>query len=111
MFRRLILFCSVVRFRPSRSAAPFFPDILPDAAFSASIITCRSASSKLEPAGTAARLDDALKLSALELCARNLEFFTLRQNHAPLDEVLKFANIAWPGGVYQRLHAPVWEWT
>jgi hypothetical protein len=33
MFSFRILFCSVDRFSPSRSAAPFLPDIFPDAAF------------------------------------------------------------------------------
>ncbi len=33
MFSRRILFCRVVRFNPSRSAAPFLPAMRPDAAF------------------------------------------------------------------------------
>jgi hypothetical protein len=39
-----ILFCRVVRFKPRRSAAPFVPAILPEAAFRALMMACRSAS-------------------------------------------------------------------
>jgi len=45
---RRILFCRVVRFNPSRSAAPPLPAIRPDAALKASRITVHSACRKLE---------------------------------------------------------------
>src|SRR5580765_7921070 len=48
MFSLRILFCSVVRFSPRRSVAPLLPEILPDAAFKASIMIWRSASSKVD---------------------------------------------------------------
>src|SRR5271166_6726624 len=41
---RRILFCRVVRFRPRRSAAPPAPAILPEVAFRALMMACRSAS-------------------------------------------------------------------
>src|SRR5271157_2347321 len=47
MFSLCILFWSVVRFSPRRSAAPPLPAILPEAAIKASIMACRSACSKL----------------------------------------------------------------
>src|SRR5215469_4310541 len=48
--RRRILFCRVVRFNPSRSAAPPLPAIRPDAALKASIITEDSAWRNVEGA-------------------------------------------------------------
>jgi len=45
---RRILCCRVVRFNPSRSAAPPWPATRPDAALRASTITCRSASANVE---------------------------------------------------------------
>jgi hypothetical protein len=48
MFSLRILFWSVVRFRPSLSAAPPLPETWPDPAFSASTITLRSACSNAE---------------------------------------------------------------
>jgi hypothetical protein len=56
MFSLRILFWSVVRFSPRRSDAPPLPDILPDAAFNASTITCRSACSNVDDADPTLRL-------------------------------------------------------
>src|SRR5208283_3583557 len=57
IFSLFILFWSVVRFSPRRSAAPPLPAILPDAAIKASIIACRSACSKLGTAEVTERTD------------------------------------------------------
>src|SRR4029077_1522499 len=57
MFSLFILFWSVVRFSPRRSAAPPWPAILPEAAIKASIMACRSACSKLGAAEATDRSD------------------------------------------------------
>src|SRR5208282_1050751 len=57
MFSLFILFWSVVRFSPRRSAAPPWPAILPEAAIKASIMACRSACSKLGAAEATERTD------------------------------------------------------
>jgi hypothetical protein len=59
MFSFRILFCSVDRCKPRRSAAPPLPDIFPDAAFRASTIACRSTSLNVESGG-AVRTSDRL---------------------------------------------------
>ncbi len=59
MLSRRILFCSVVRFSPRRSAAAPGPEIRPDAAFNASMIACLSASWNVDT-GEAYWTDDFL---------------------------------------------------
>ena len=69
MFSLFILFWSVVRFSPRRSAAPPLPAILPEAAFKASIMTWRSACSKLGAAAAADRKLTTAGKSADEIVA------------------------------------------
>ena len=57
MFSLRILFWSVVRFSPRRSAAPSLPAILPEAAFNASIMACLSARSKVDVVEATERSD------------------------------------------------------
>src|ERR1700721_241146 len=59
MLSRRILFCSVVRFSPRRSAADPGPEICPDAAFNAPMIACLSASWNVDTE-EAYRTDDFL---------------------------------------------------
>ena len=84
MFSLYILFWSVVRFSPRRSAAPPWPAILPETAFKAWMMTCRSACSKVDAAEAA---------ESPQLCTWDIQFVSLRENHASLDEVFQLANV------------------
>jgi hypothetical protein len=63
------------------------------------MMTWRSACSKLGAAAETAR-PDAFFSSA----HGNIQLVASRQNHATLDEVFEFANVAWPIGVHQGIH-------
>jgi hypothetical protein len=85
MLSRRILFCSVVRFSPRRSAAAPGPEIRPDVAFNASMIACRSASWNVDT-GEADRTHDFFSLASgtfnsspcVKMTARSMKFSNSR---------------------------------
>ena len=98
--------CKVVRFRPSRAAAPFGPPTIPLASFNACRIRARSAASEIFEARAVqphrADLANQLRHSDVELRP-------VAQNHRPLYDVLQFANIAGPIVIRERLQRLRWN--
>ena len=85
MPKRRILFCSVVRFNPSRSAAPFFTAIRPDAPLKASTITLHSACRKLE-------VDAATKIISEEVRSSDIDTSNSSPRVRMTARSMKFAN-------------------
>jgi hypothetical protein len=85
---RPILFCRVVRFNPSRSAAPPLPAMRPAAARNASRITLDSACLKMEAEPTATAVSQEVRSVAIgtssssprvTMTGRSTKFANLRQ--------------------------------
>ncbi len=98
----LILELSVVRFRPSRSAAPPGPPIIPLASRSARRIVFALGGLQRRIGGR--RLVFFLVLHGFEFGERHIEHRPARKNHGALQKILQLADVARPLPCHQRIH-------